>query len=141
MGALVLAMGLAWAAVPTNTLLYMESADIPTLDPGATYDTASGALVENIYETLVTYKGKSVSELQGLLATSWTISGDGKVYTFTLRKGVKFHSGNPFEVGVVRPLLGTSSGYDVFYGLVWVPGRPCAWPWWWWRSSFWWGWW
>ena len=50
----------------------MESADIPTLDPGATYDTASGALVENIYETLVTYKGKSVSELQGLLATSWT---------------------------------------------------------------------
>jgi len=43
----------------------MESADIPTLDPGATYDTASGALVENIYETLVTYKGKSVSELQG----------------------------------------------------------------------------
>jgi len=51
----------------------MESADIPTLDPGATYDTASGALVENIYETLVTYKGKSVSELQGLLATSWTI--------------------------------------------------------------------
>jgi peptide/nickel transport system substrate-binding protein len=96
LGGLVLALGLAFAAVPANTLLYMESADIPTLDPGATYDTASGALVENIYETLVTYKGKSVSELQPLLATSWTISGDGKTYTFTLRKGVTFHSGNPF---------------------------------------------
>jgi peptide/nickel transport system substrate-binding protein len=59
LGGLVLALGLAFAAVPANTLLYMQSADIPTLDPGATYDTASGALVENIYETLVTYKGRA----------------------------------------------------------------------------------
>ncbi|MER3443922.1 MAG: peptide ABC transporter substrate-binding protein [Meiothermus sp.] len=95
-GALALAAGAAFAAVPNNTLVIMHGSDYPTLDPGQTYDTGSGELVENIYETLVTYKGKSVSELEGLLATSWNVSGDGRTYTFTLRKGVKFHSGNEF---------------------------------------------
>ncbi|MCL4454132.1 MAG: ABC transporter substrate-binding protein [Deinococcus sp.] len=93
---LALGFGVAFAAVPSNTHLIMSSADIPTLDPTMVYDTASGGLAENVYETLVGYKGKSVSELEGVLATSWTVSGDGKEYTFTLRKGVKFHSGNPF---------------------------------------------
>lgn len=91
--ALVASLGAAFAAVPANTLLFMQSADIPTLDPGQVYDTASGGLVENMYDTLVGYKGKSVSELEGVLATDWKISGDGKQYTFNLRKGVKFHSG------------------------------------------------
>lgn len=91
--ALVASLGAALAAVPANTLLFMTSADIPTLDPGQMYDTASGALVENMYDTLVGYKGKSVSELEGVLATDWKISGDGKQYTFNLRKGVKFQSG------------------------------------------------
>ncbi|WP_245587610.1 ABC transporter substrate-binding protein [Calidithermus chliarophilus] len=92
----VLLSGLGLAAVPANTLLIQQSADIPTLDPGETYDTSSGQVVENIYETLLTYKGKSVAELQPLLATSWSASSDGRTYTFTLRKGVKFHSGNTF---------------------------------------------
>jgi peptide/nickel transport system substrate-binding protein len=87
-------LGLAFAAVPANTLLFMSGSDIPTLDPGQVYDTASGEVVENMYETLVGYKGKSVADLEGVLATAWNISGDSKTYTFTLRKGVKFHSGN-----------------------------------------------
>ena len=35
------------------------------------------------------------------LATSWAISPDGQTYTFTLRDGVKFSSGNPFNSYVV----------------------------------------
>ena len=80
-----------------STLVVQESADIPTLDPGTTYDTSSGQVVENLYETLLTYQGNSLTELEPLLATEWTEGEGGKEYRFTLREGVKFHTGNPFE--------------------------------------------
>lgn len=84
-------------AEPTGVLVIQESADVPTLDPGTTYDTASGQVVENLYETLVTYQGNSLSELKPLLATEWEEEDGGLGYRFTLRDGVKFHTGNPFE--------------------------------------------
>ncbi|AWN23591.1 peptide ABC transporter substrate-binding protein [Deinococcus irradiatisoli] len=77
-----------------DTFVYQQSADIPTLDPGGTYDNASSAVVENLYETLLTYKGSSLREFQPLLATQWSSNAAGTQYTFTLRSGVKFHSGN-----------------------------------------------
>ena len=101
----LLGAGLAYAAIPNNTLVFMQGADIPTLDPGEAYDTASYEPIENMYDTLVQYKGKSVSELQPSLATEWKTSGDGKTYTFTLRKGVKFHSGNTFSCADVEYTL------------------------------------
>ena len=91
-GALLLC-GSALAASPRDTLVIQSSSDIPTLDPGGTYDTASGAIVENLYETLLTYRGNSLTRLEPLLATKWTVSNSGKTYTFDLRPGVKFHSG------------------------------------------------
>lgn len=89
-----LGLGVAFAAVPANTYLEMSGADIPTLDPAQAYDTASGQAIENMYETLLTYKGKSLAEFEPLLATAWTQSNNGRTYTFTLRPNVKFHSGN-----------------------------------------------
>ncbi|WP_373291272.1 ABC transporter substrate-binding protein [Deinococcus knuensis] len=79
-----------------STLVIQESADIPTMDPGTTYDTASGQVVENMYETLVGYKGNSLTELEPVLATEWTANDAGTEYRFTLREGVKFHTGNDF---------------------------------------------
>lgn len=79
-----------------STLVYQQSADIPTLDPGTTYDTGSSQAVENMYETLVSYKGGSLNEMEPVLATEWKDSNGGKTYHFTLRPDVKFHTGNPF---------------------------------------------
>lgn len=94
---LLLLSGAALAATPKDTLVIQESADIPTLDPGVTYDTASGQFTENIYETLWTYKGSSLRTFDPLLATAIpTFTNGGKTLTVVLRKGVKFHSGNSF---------------------------------------------
>ncbi|MFD2610646.1 ABC transporter substrate-binding protein [Deinococcus taklimakanensis] len=90
---LVLAASTAFAASPADTLVIQSSSDIPTMDPGVTYDTASSSLVDNMYETLLTYKGASLTQLEPRLATGWKITNGGKTVTFDLRKGVKFHSG------------------------------------------------
>jgi peptide/nickel transport system substrate-binding protein len=91
-----LGLGIAFAAVPNNTLLIMSSSDIPTMDPAQAYDTASSEPLENVYESLIAYKGKSITQNEPALATDWKISSDGKKYTFNLRKNVKFHTGNAF---------------------------------------------
>lgn len=84
------------AASPANTLVIQLATDVPTLDPGAAYDMASINMVDNMYETLVTYEGASLTKLKPLLATKWKITNGGKVYTFDLRKNVKFHNGELF---------------------------------------------
>lgn len=93
---LALLLPVAGAVSPKDTLVIHSTSDIPTLDPGGTYDTTSGAVVENIYETLVTYRGNSLRTLEPLLATKWAVSNGGKTFTFDLRKGVKFQNGEAF---------------------------------------------
>ncbi|ACO46902.1 ABC transporter substrate-binding protein [Deinococcus deserti] len=89
----LLVTSMAFAVAPKDTLVIQRSADIPTMDPGVTYDTASAEVVDQMYETLLTYSGSSLTKLEPLLATKWAISNGGKTYTFDLRKNVKFHSG------------------------------------------------
>jgi nickel transport system substrate-binding protein len=53
----------------------------------------------NFYETLVNYdNGKFVPGL----AESWDVSGDGTIYTFKLRQGVKFSDGSDFTSAAVK---------------------------------------
>jgi len=48
-----------------------------------------------MYEPLMQSEGEDATKPQALLATEWKVAPDGKTYTFTLRDGVKFTSGNP----------------------------------------------
>lgn len=73
-----------------------------SLDPAVDYETYGGMIIENVYETLVWYKGESVNQLEGLLAESWSISHDELTYTFKLRRGVRFHDGSPFNATAVK---------------------------------------
>lgn len=52
-------------------------------------------VMHSVYQTLVTYVGSDVTKPVPDLAESWTVSSDGKTYTFKLKSGVKFSSGNP----------------------------------------------
>lgn len=62
-----------------------------SLDPGIVQDGDTLDLLQQVYEGLVTW-GED-NEVKPLLAESWTVTPDGKTYTFTLKKGVKFHNG------------------------------------------------
>ncbi|WP_332602041.1 ABC transporter substrate-binding protein [Arthrobacter sp. S2(2024)] len=42
------------------------------------------------------------ARVKGDLATSWTVSPDGKAYTFSLQSGAKFANGNPLDAEAVR---------------------------------------
>jgi peptide/nickel transport system substrate-binding protein len=79
----------------TATFVVAESeVGIDTLDPALAYDTASGEIIQNVYDTLVFYDGEATDKFVPQLATDMpTVSEDGKTYTFTIRTGVKFHEG------------------------------------------------
>ena len=71
-----------------------------TLDPAAVYD-GSDRITTQVYEGLARYVDGTF-ELEQNLATSWDISTDYKVYTFSLRDDVKFHDGEPFNAEAVK---------------------------------------
>lgn len=79
---------------------FASAGDIDTLDPALSYDTASGEIIQNVYETLVFYDGESTDKFVPQLATevptveNGGISADGMTYTFKIRPDVKFHNGD-----------------------------------------------
>src|SRR3546814_60250 len=88
----------ALAATPKDTLVIATSIDdIVSIDPAEAFEFSGGDLLQNTYDRLVELDPKDLSAgyVPGL-AASWKVSEDGLTYTFTMREGVKFHSGNPF---------------------------------------------
>ena len=72
-----------------------------SLDPTMAPAAAIGEVVHlNVLEGLV--KIQEDGTLVPLLAERWTMDPDGRLYTFTLRSGVTFHDGAPFDAEVVR---------------------------------------
>jgi peptide/nickel transport system substrate-binding protein len=73
----------------------------------ATYDPHAGGLdtmwwtLNNFYESLLDMN-EDIATFRPVLATSWQVSRDGKVYTFKLREGVKFADGAPFDATAVK---------------------------------------
>ena len=67
--------------------------DMPDPDPDIFYYTEGNAIVDNVYDDLVQYASNDSYTLVPDLAESWTISPDGKTYTFHLRPNVHFHTG------------------------------------------------
>lgn len=64
-------------------------------DPAQEYTQTAFTVMHSAYQTLVTYKGNDVTKVVPDLAESYTTSSDGKTYTFKLKSGVKFVTGNP----------------------------------------------
>ena len=103
-----------------ETYVYQTFTLYDTLDPITSYDTASWTIIENVYETLYSYDGDSVTEYVPVLATSYEESEDGLTYTYELREGVQFHSGNTFsckdvEYSFERALVVNASDSGIWF--------------------------
>ena len=83
-----------------DTLRVAIGIDPDTLDPAAQTTTTSAQIVDMMAETLVTVDEKGA--LKPLLATKWDPSSDGLTWTFTLRQGIKFQDGTPFNAAAVK---------------------------------------
>lgn len=57
-----------------TTFTYVTFGEPDSLDPAFDYETAGGEILQNVYETLVTYDGNYESKLVPLLAESWELS-------------------------------------------------------------------
>jgi ABC-type transport system substrate-binding protein len=75
--------------------------DFTTLDPQVGYDLQNYVAMRGIFDRLMDYRPGTV-ELVPSLAESYTISDDGKTYSFKLRDGVKFHNGRPLTSADVK---------------------------------------
>jgi len=78
-----------------QTLNYMKALDAPHFDGQRTTWSPTGDVVHLVQDTLVALDWDGKTPIP-LLAKSWTISPDGKTYTFKLREDVSFCSGKKF---------------------------------------------
>lgn len=111
--AAALALGLGSFAATTpdaraagGTFIWGMSSEMNILDPHATCSWYTSNAIYNIFEGLVmldlTDPNAKSANLKPAIAESWTLSDDGTVYTFKIRKGVKFHDGGTVDAHVVK---------------------------------------
>lgn len=90
-----LAGSMALAATPPDTLVIATSIDdMLSMDPAQSFEISGGDQINNVYETLVDVDPVSLQPIPGL-ASEWSVSEDGRTFTFKMQEGRKFASGNP----------------------------------------------
>lgn len=122
-----------------DTIIVAYYGTIQSLDPHRAYDTASGMVVQNMYDTLIAFDGSATDRFIPMISEkvptleNGLIRDGGRTYVFPIRRGVKFHDGTEvtpedveytFERALVtdqdggpiwmffEPLLGTAGSRD-----------------------------
>lgn len=84
-----------------NILTVAIVGEAESFDPVFSYDGFTHGVLLNIYDTLIKFKGSSLTEFEPLISQevptreNGLISPDGKTYVFNIRKDIKFHDGSP----------------------------------------------
>jgi peptide/nickel transport system substrate-binding protein len=85
---------------PPDTLYVALEAEPPELDPNLSSAYVDRQVMASLYDKLVDIDENG--EIVPMLAKSYDVSDDGKVYTFHLRDGIKFHDGTEFNAEAVK---------------------------------------
>jgi dipeptide transport system substrate-binding protein len=79
-------------ALQAKTLVYCSEGSPENFSPAINTTGTSFDAARPVYDKLTEF-ARGSTQVEPGLAESWTVSPDGRVFTFKLRKGVKFHSG------------------------------------------------
>lgn len=99
---MLLISGVASAQAPRRggTVRVGLDADTTGMDPHGASAAVDRQVYQNLYDKLVDINQDL--QIVPMLATSWTLSADGKTLTFKLRPNVVFHDGTPFNAEAVK---------------------------------------
>ncbi|HEV2356287.1 MAG TPA: ABC transporter substrate-binding protein [bacterium] len=117
-----------WAVVPGRSapsygrqqtlIVARDITDAISLDPQVAFEFSSTAAARACYSNLVTFAGGDLTHVRPQVASSWTVSKDARTYTFHLRKGITFESGNA---------LTSADVVYMFERVVNIPKDPASW--------------
>jgi ABC-type oligopeptide transport system substrate-binding subunit len=83
---------------PTDNVLTLNlGKEPPTLDPLRNTDSTSGRVIHELMRGLTDFNAQA--KITPELAKSWTVSPDGKRYTFQLRSNIRWSDGKPITAG------------------------------------------
>lgn len=107
-----------------NTLIIAIDATVENLDPATNIELAYG--LRPIYDTLLELDGRHSDKYRPRLAEAVTTNDDQSVWTFSLRKGVKFHDGSDCDAAAVKEAIIRSVSLPIGIGFVWFIDDPDA---------------
>ncbi|HZG16278.1 MAG TPA: ABC transporter substrate-binding protein [Candidatus Bathyarchaeia archaeon] len=109
------------ASEKPKLLKVATAASVTTWDPSISVSTES-AYLANIYEPLLWVNPPgSPEEFSPALAEKWEHSEDGKVWTFFIRKGVKFHDGADLNAEAVKKSIERTINIGKGSAYLWAP--------------------
>jgi peptide/nickel transport system substrate-binding protein len=94
------AASIGGAGHQNQTLVFGASSDPVILDPILVSDGESLRPIRQMFEGLMTVKA-GTSQVIPSLASGYSVSRNGRVYTFRLRRGVRFHDNTQFNAAAV----------------------------------------
>ncbi|MFF8034181.1 MULTISPECIES: ABC transporter substrate-binding protein [unclassified Streptomyces] len=83
-----------------DTFVFAGAGDPGSLDPALASDGETFRVTRQAFEALLEHESGG-TKLVGGLAETWSSNDKGTVWTFNLRKGVKFHDGEAFNAAAV----------------------------------------
>lgn len=113
---------MARAAATPQVINIGNGAEPKDLDPHIVTGVPESHIIMNILEPLVGKDPKTLAPIPAA-AESWTMSKDGKVYTFKLRKSAKWSNGDPVTAQdfiyswtrLLTPATAAEYAYQAFY--------------------------
>jgi len=95
---------------PGSSVTVGIAQDLDSLDPHKAISAGTSEVLFNLFEGLV--NPSPDGGIEAAVASDYTVSEDGRLYTFTLREGVTFHNGDPVTAGDVVYSLERCAGSE-----------------------------